>query len=187
MMAKVMMADELTKLQDVYLLAVTRHVILQREVDAYMASTTSSSSGDAGEAVEEQALRQTRSRVSRSRRREKMEDRRERLLAAAAREAPPVAFENPGQGNPMGVRCVKIRVWHLACGYDSVCERNRSDTRFCITRCLWGYMRTLRGQSAVLPDLLGGCDRVLHHKVGVFFPRGGCTWASGASKSGCGI
>ena len=31
----------------------------------------------------------------------------------------------------MGVRCVKIRVWHLAYGYDSICERNRSDARFC--------------------------------------------------------
>lgn len=37
MMAKLMMADELTKLQDVYLHAVTRHVILQREADAYIA------------------------------------------------------------------------------------------------------------------------------------------------------
>lgn len=39
MMSKVMMADELTNLQDVYLHAVTRHVLLQREADAYLAST----------------------------------------------------------------------------------------------------------------------------------------------------
>lgn len=85
-MAMVMMADELTKLQDVYLHAVTRHVLLQREVDAYIAS--SNSSRGAVSVVEPR--RQLHGKGSR--RKGGHGDRRERLLAAAARRAPPVSF-----------------------------------------------------------------------------------------------
>ena len=46
MMSKVMMADELTNLQDIYLHAVTRHVLLQREADAYLASAKPPAAAD---------------------------------------------------------------------------------------------------------------------------------------------
>lgn len=46
MMAKVMMAGELTRLQDVYLHAVTRHVLLQREADAYIATVKAEAARD---------------------------------------------------------------------------------------------------------------------------------------------
>lgn len=119
MMAKVMMADELTKLQDVYLLAVTRHVILQREVDAYIASsTTPTMSNPAEEAGERTARRRHRKGVSRGRRREMAGERRERLLETAAKVAPPVGYDNP-EGNLSGVRYVKrfrARIVHLGRG-----------------------------------------------------------------------
>lgn len=107
MMAKVMMADELTKLQDVYLLAVTRHVILQREVDAYIVSSTvSTMSNPAEEATERTVRRRHRKGASRGRRQELAGERRERLLETAAKVAPPVGYDNP-EGNLAGVRCVK--------------------------------------------------------------------------------
>lgn len=112
MMAKVMMADELTKLQDIYLHAVTRHIILQREADAYIASTATGGGGDKDAFHVERAHgtratpRRIRSGGSRfERKRDGVEERRERLLATATRVAPPVTFANL-DGNLTSVRCV---------------------------------------------------------------------------------
>lgn len=109
-MAKVMMADELTTLQDIYLNAVTRHVLLQREADAYIAATTPAeggnvSQGDGGREGMDTPRRRAGggggSRVSRKR--EGKEERRDRLLAVAARIAPGVAFAHP-EGSLKGIR-----------------------------------------------------------------------------------
>lgn len=116
MMAKLMMADELTKLQDIYLHAVARHVLLQREVDAYIASvkaeTREASGGvksgakasggthvvaggvglDVPSVPSIRRRRGTQSRSAKGRRRDGgIEDWRERLLLGAAKKAPPVS------------------------------------------------------------------------------------------------
>lgn len=118
MMAKLMMADELTKLQDVYLHAVTRHVLLQREADAYIASrnsnncgndgTTSSSTiahdhGTDGSSSRRRRRGSSRPRPKRGRKEEGVVERRERLLNVAARRAPAVSCANM-EGGLKGIR-----------------------------------------------------------------------------------
>lgn len=127
MMAKVMMADELTKLQDVYLLAVTRHVILQREVDGYIASSTVPNPAE--EAAERTVRRRHRKGVSRGRRREMAGERRERLLETAAKVAPPVGYDNP-EGNLAGVRYVK----RFSAGGKALCTWERCTLLFVACR-----------------------------------------------------
>ena len=105
------MADELTTLQDIYLNAVTRHVLLQREADAYIAATTAAaveggdaSQGDEGREGRDTPRRRTGGGGSRgARKREGKEERRDRLLAVAARIAPRVAFAHP-QRSVKGIR-----------------------------------------------------------------------------------
>lgn len=108
------MADELTTLQDIYLNAVTRHVLLQREADAYIASTDAAATAEGGTASQGEGGREgmetPRRRVggggSRlSRKKEGKEERRDRLLAVSARIAPGVAFAHP-KGSLKGIRCV---------------------------------------------------------------------------------
>ena len=99
------MADELTALQDIYLNAVTRHVLLQREADAYISGTPDPEEG--GNASQGDRMETPRRRAgggSRvSRKREGKEERRDRLLAAAARIAPGVAFAH-SEGSLKGIR-----------------------------------------------------------------------------------
>ena len=105
------MTDELTTLQDIYLNAVTRHVLLQREADAYIAATTAAaveggdaSQGDEGREGRDTPRRRTGGGGSRgARKREGKEERRDRLLAVAARIAPRVAFAHP-QRSVKGIR-----------------------------------------------------------------------------------
>lgn len=109
MMSKVMMADELTNLQDIYLHAVTRHVLLQREADAFLASRKTlegddasgekASSGEGPGAMETPRPR----RRHRRRRRESEEERRARLLEVARRLAPAVGFRE-SEGSLKGIR-----------------------------------------------------------------------------------
>ncbi|CBN74834.1 conserved unknown protein [Ectocarpus siliculosus] len=116
MMSKVMMAEELTNLQDVYLHAVTRHVLLQREADAYLASRKPLEEETEGEGEGESARRRRRprrhhgggvggGRSSRRRgRREGRAERRARLLEVAGRLAPPVGFGEEGGGGLKNIR-----------------------------------------------------------------------------------
>lgn len=104
------MADELTRLQDVYLHAVTRYVLLQREVDAYLLANRNASlegtksANQGGETPHRYRHRRGGSSRS-SRRRESEGERRERLLTAGARIAPSLGFDGvKGTSSLKGIR-----------------------------------------------------------------------------------